>query len=108
MPHTQVEAFKKSVELLTLQPMPAVMLHSWNAEGWYVVGKAKILAFTTENQTAPPRVVVDMFSEIEKVPVVATLTVSGRDVCLGFCYGPMAALGFEYVNSFVRYSFLTP
>jgi hypothetical protein len=108
MPHKQVEAFKTSVELLTLRPMPVLMLHSWDAEGWYLVGKSKILAFTSENQTAPPRLVVDMFSEIEKLPVVATRTVRGRDVCLGFCYGPMAALGFEYMNSFVRYSFLTP
>lgn len=108
MPYKQVEAFKKSVELLTQQRAPTPMLHAWNAEGWYVVGESKILTFTTENKIKPPHLVVDMFTEIEKQPMVATPTAIGRDVCFGFCYGPLAALGFEYMNSLGRYSFLTP
>jgi hypothetical protein len=108
MPYKQVEAFRKSIELWARPTAPALVLHSWNAEGWYVVGESKILAFTSENKMAAPNLVVDMFSEIDELPVVATWTLSDRDVCLGFCYGPMAALGFKYVNSFARYSYLTP
>lgn len=108
MAHKQVEAYKKSIELLTQRRAPTPMLHAWNAEGWYVVGESKILMFTTENKIRPPRVVVDMFNEIEKQPIVVTRTVIGRDICFGFCYGPLAALGFDYLNSFNRYSFLTP
>ena len=108
MSHKQVEAFQKSVELLTQRRAPAPMLHAWNAAGWYVVGQSKILAYTTENKMKPPQLVVDIFNEIENRPMVATPTAIGRDVCFGFCYGPLAALGFDYMNSFRRYSFLTP
>jgi hypothetical protein len=98
----QLEAFKKSVELLTQRLTPTPMLHSWNADGWYVVGESKILAFTTDNKMGPPLLVEDMFTEIEKQPMIATQTAIGRDVCFGFCYGPLAALGFKYMNSFGR------
>jgi hypothetical protein len=100
MPYERVKTFRKSAQLWKLRTGPAQLLHSWNAEGWYVVDDSKILAFTTENKTAPPQVVVDMFSEMDKLPAVAKWTASGRDVCFGFCYGPMAALGFEFANSF--------
>ena len=102
MSYEQVEAFRTSTDFWRLQTAPAASLHSWNAEGWYAVSDSKILAFTTENRTAPPQLVVDVFSEIDKLPVDAKWTASGRDVCFGFCYGPLAALGFKFANGFPR------
>jgi hypothetical protein len=108
MPYKQVEAFRRSAEVWKLRMASVPSLHSWNAEGWYVVSGSKIVAFTSENKTVPPSLVVDTFSEIERLPLLATRTVTDRDVCLGFCYGPLAALGFKYSNSFVSYPYLTP
>jgi hypothetical protein len=56
--------------------------------------------FTTENKTAPPQLVVDMFSEIDELLMDRVWTERLRDVCFGFCYGPLAALGFRFANSF--------
>jgi hypothetical protein len=108
IPYKEVEAFRRSAEVWKLQMASVASLHSWNAEGWYVVDGSKVLAFTSENKASPPNLVVDMFSKIERLPRFATRTVTGRDVCLGFCYGPLAALGFKYSNSFVSYPYLTP
>jgi hypothetical protein len=102
MPYEQVETFRTSAELWRLRTAPAFLLHTWNAEGWFAVSDSQILAFTTENKTAPPQLVVEMFSEIDKLPVDAKWTESGRDVCFGFCYGPLSALGFKFANSFPR------
>jgi len=100
IPYEQVETFRTLAELWKLRTAPAQLLHSWNAEGWYAVSDAKILAFTTENKAALPQLVVDMFSELNKLPAEAKWTEHLRDICLGFCYGPVAALGFRFANSF--------
>jgi hypothetical protein len=100
MRYEEVETFRKSAQLWKLRTAPPHLLHSWNAEGGYVFDDSKILAFTSENNTVPPRLVVDMFSELIKLPEVRKWTAIGRDVCLGFCYGPLAALGFKFANSF--------
>jgi hypothetical protein len=73
-------------------------LRSWQAEGWYVRAGRSILAFTSENGLQPPTDVVELFGEIEKLPTDAPYENLERDVCLGFCYDPVAALGFEYAN----------
>jgi hypothetical protein len=108
IPYKEVEAFRRSAEVWKLRMVSVPSLHSWNAAGWYVVGQSKILAYSTENKMEPPQLIVDMFNEIENQPMVATPTVIGRDVCFGFCYGPLAALGFKYSNSFVSHPYLTP
>lgn len=85
----------RSPELWKLQtPLPAV-LRSWNAEGWYVILKdSRVLAFTSELGTAPPREVVELFGELDALPERWQKRDARRDVCLGFCYDPIAALGF--------------
>ena len=76
---------------------------SWNAEGWYVVLKdSRLLAFTTEYGTAPPEEVTRLFSEFEKQPVAEQRPIAARDVCLGFCYDPIAGLGFSIVDQRTR------
>jgi hypothetical protein len=87
-----VGAFAQLSELRELHTPPAKALHSWNADGWYVVLRDSApLAFTSENQTAPPQRVTDLFREIEKLPA-AERPSPIQDVCLGFCYDPVARL----------------
>jgi hypothetical protein len=69
-------------------------LRSWNAEGWYVVlNNTHLLAFTTESGTRPPEEVTQLFQLLESLPRREERPSAIRDVCLGFCYGPLAALG---------------
>jgi hypothetical protein len=102
MPQTAYEhaaAFVKSPELWKLHTRPVEAVRSWNAEGWYVVLKdSQLFTFTSEYRTAPPREVTDLFYEVEKLPAEEEGPRPVRDVCLGFCYGPVAALGFQYSN----------
>jgi hypothetical protein len=102
MPQTtreHVAALLGSPELWRLHTAPAKHLWSWNAEGWYVVLKdTRLLAFTSEYRTEPPTGVTDPFREIEKLPGREQRSWSVQDVCLGLCYGPVAALGFQFSN----------
>jgi hypothetical protein len=92
----QARTFVQSPELWKLQTPPPRALRSWNAEGWYVVLKdSRLLAFTSEYRTTPPKEVTDLFYEIEKLPASSIWPFPVRDVCLGFCYDPVAGLGFS-------------
>ncbi len=74
-------------------------LRSWNAEGWYVVLKdSRMLSSTSENALPVPRIVTELFYELEKLPADHESPVVIRDVCLGFCYDPVAALGFTVLK----------
>jgi hypothetical protein len=91
----RARTFVQSPALSELRTPPARALRSWNAEGWYVVLKeSKLLAFTTEYGTAPPKEVTELFHQIENLPLREGSPLAIRDVCIGFCYDPLAALGF--------------
>jgi hypothetical protein len=91
----RAHAFVQSPALWELRTPPARTLRSWNAEGWYVVLKdSRLLAFTSEYGTAPPKEVTELFHQIENLPIREESLFAVRDVCLGFCYDPLAALGF--------------
>jgi hypothetical protein len=91
----RARTFVQSPALLEVRTPPARALRSWNAEGWYVVLKdSRLLAFTREYGTAPPKEVTELFREIENLPLREGRALAVRDVCLGFCYDPLAALGF--------------
>jgi len=93
----------QSPELWKLRTPPPITLRSWNAEGWYVVLKdSRLLAFTSEYGTTPPRQMMDVFHELEKLPVSLERLSAVRDVCLGFCYDPVAALGFSILQQRTR------
>ena len=95
----RVRALVDSSQLWKVRTPPAVPLRRWNAEGWYVLIKDRqLLAFTTEYRTVPLPEIEDMFHEIENLPVPKERTWAAQDVCLGFCYGSVAALGFKYPN----------
>jgi hypothetical protein len=84
--------------LSKLRTPPPVPLRSWNAEGWYVslVG-LPLFAFTSEYRTRPPFEIKDMLEQIERLSGTQRSS-QVEDVCLGFCYDPVAALGFWYSN----------
>ena len=92
----RIRPFVQSTGLWKLHtPVPGV-LWSWNAEGWYVVLQdTRLLAFTSEYRTTPPKEITDLFQEMEKLPASQEDAFVLRDVCLGFCYDPVAALGFS-------------
>jgi hypothetical protein len=99
----RAQTFVRSPELRKLHTAPAIALRSWNAEGWYVVLKnSRLLAFTSEYRTTPPQEVADLFHEIERLPARESWPVAMRDVCLGFCYDPVAALGVAVLQQRAR------
>jgi hypothetical protein len=99
MPYQRVITFAQSSELWRPHTPPAKALWSWNAEGWYVVLRdSRLLAFTSEYGKAPPQKVTDLFYEIEKLLASEEQTFAVRDACLGFCYDPVAALGFSILQ----------
>jgi len=90
-----MHAFVQSAQQWKLRtPLPKA-LRSWNAEGWYIVVEdSRLISFSTEYGTAPPEEVTSLFQDLESVPAKERLFVQ-RDVCLGFCYDPLAGLGFS-------------
>jgi hypothetical protein len=89
----------QSTQLQDMRTAPAVALRSRNAEGWYVlIGHSRVLAFTTEYETQPPREVVDLFHELESVIPAGKELRRVNDICMGFCYDPLAGLGLENMN----------
>jgi hypothetical protein len=87
-----------------LRTQPPKVLRAWNAEGWYIRSpRSGLLAFTSEYGTAPPKELVELFHEMHAV----VRTDKGRrysmkDVCLGFCYDPLAGLGIRFENQRCR------
>lgn len=99
----RVRAFVQSPALWELRTLPPRVLRPWNAEGWYVVLKdSRLLAFTTEYGTTPPKEVTELFDQIENLPFRDAGALAVRDVCLGFCYDPVAALGFADLRQRTR------
>lgn len=93
--YARVRALVQSPDLWNMRTAAPKPLRSWNAEGWYVVLKdSRLLAFTTQLGTTPPETITDLFRELEKLPASEQRISAIRDVCLGFCYDPVAALGF--------------
>jgi len=99
----RARAFAQWPALWSSQTRPATPLRSWNAEGWYVVLKdSRLLTFTSEQGTSPPKEVTDWFHQIESLPLRDEHQFALRDVCLGFCYDPVAALGFAVLPQRIR------
>ena len=92
---TLVQSFKSQ----NIQTLRAKKLTAWNAEGWYIMGIGRsVLAFTSEYGTEPPREIVALFQELDNAPATEGPGSDVKDVCLGFCYDPLAALGFASIN----------
>lgn len=95
----RARALVRSPELRRLRTPYPTILRSWNAKGWYVVLKdSQAFAFTSENGRTPPPEVIDLFGELEQLPTSHERRFPVRDVCLGFCYDPVAALGLSVLR----------
>jgi hypothetical protein len=94
----RVRMLAQSPQLRELCTAPAVALRNTNAEGWYVRTGYKVLAFTSEYGTKPPREVVDLFHDLESVAPAEKQLRTVNDICMGFCYDPLAGLGLENLN----------
>jgi hypothetical protein len=102
---THVQVLTHSPQIKNLHTPPAIALRSWKAEGWYMLTRQGIFAFTTEYGTKPPQELVDLFRDLQSLAPQQTRAVivrNVRDVCLGFCYDPLAGLGIRYINNRCR------
>jgi hypothetical protein len=81
---------------------PAVALRKDNAEGWYIRTTHGVLAYSTEYGTEPPIEIVDLFHDLESFVPSETKMRTVSDICLGFCYDPLAGMGVEYFNDRCR------
>ncbi len=92
-------ALLNSPQLQQLPRSSAEPLRKWEGEGWYVRLKgSRISAFTSENGMTPPAGIVAFFREVQDLPTTEQAGDEIKDVCLGFCYDPVAGLGKIYVN----------
>lgn len=99
----RVSSVALSPELSGLHTKPAKPLRAWDAEGWYVRSSywpsSDVLAFSSEYRTAPPPGIVALFNQIGPMAEKESWTSHPMaDVCLGFCYDPLAGLGIRYMN----------
>lgn len=87
---------------------PIRPLRSWNAEGWYVTGgKFGFVSYTTENGRTPPPEIVALFHRFEAAAPPLQPGSQLKDVCLGFCFDPLAAMGRLYSNHRCFYDGMT-
>ncbi len=93
-----VRKLAQSTQLRDMLTAPAVGLRNRDAEGWYVRTGYKVLAFTSEYGTEPTKDVVDLFNELESVVPTEKELTTINDICMGFCYDPLAGLGLENLN----------
>jgi hypothetical protein len=77
-------------------------VRAWNADEWYLIGENIGLHAYTAGTTPPPEV-VELFHDLENLPRSREYSSELRDVCLGFCYDPLAGLGYLYANHRCRY-----
>jgi hypothetical protein len=95
----RVRAIVQSADYVKTKSDAAKPLRAWNGEGWYFyVQGSGVNAYTTDKESTPPQAIIDLFRDLEDAPRSAETTQERKDVCLGFCYDPVAGLGFLYSN----------
>jgi hypothetical protein len=72
-------------------------LRAWNDEGWYLLGENIPFRAYTAGATPPPEILA-LFHDIESLPRQPESASDLKDICLGFCYDPLAGLGRIYAN----------
>jgi len=68
-------------------------LRDWNDEGWYVMIHGNKFEFTKRKSLSPPTQLTALFEELQNVVPDREEQFDEKDICLGFCYDPQAALG---------------
>jgi hypothetical protein len=76
----------------TLRP-----IRDWNADRWYLTGE-NIGLREYSDESLPPTEIVALFHDLENLPRSREFVSESRDVCLGFCYDPLAGLGRLFAN----------
>ena len=72
---------------------------NWNADRWYFSGGGIGLRdYDASSGSTPPQAVVDLFRELDAAPRYSEAHSELKDVCLGFCYDPLSAMGWLYSN----------
>ena len=80
-------------------------LRAWNADVWYLYTNGSGLQiYSGENGSVPPPELVSLFQDIENSPRKPDVLRSElNDVCLGFCYDPLSAMGYLFANHRCHY-----
>jgi len=74
-------------------------VREWKADHWYVYveGSGRKI-YSVAKGSPPPQEFVDLFDDLNNVALVTKSKSELRDVCLGFCYDPLSAMGLLYAN----------
>ncbi len=95
----RIMALIQSSKALKSDRKPIKPLRRWNDEAWYLTGEdLGLQAYTRENQSAIPQEVLGLFDDIATLPRTQETSIDRKDVCLGFCYDGLSALGALYAN----------
>jgi hypothetical protein len=74
-------------------------IRAWNADAWYVSEQhSGLQIYGIDGRPTPPETIVALFSDLEKIPHSSSYGWQLRDVCLGFCYDPLSAMGALFWN----------
>ena len=72
---------------------------NWNADRWYFSGQGfGLRVYGGSGGSNPPQEVIDLYRELDGTPRTSKTHSELKDVCLGFCYDPLSAMGWLYSN----------
>jgi len=72
---------------------PVKPLWAWQSERWYISGRSGLRVYPS-----PPAGVVELFTDLENLPRSSRGQWELKDVCLGFCFDPLPAMGLLFAN----------
>jgi len=101
LPKTLVERIQAMVESHHEKGQQDVVgpIWNWNADRWYFSGQGfGLRVYGASNGSNPPEEIVDLFRELDGAPRYSETHSELKDVCLGFCYDPLSAMGWLYAN----------
>jgi hypothetical protein len=73
-------------------------VRDWNADNWYLHLQGGVKIYGTSNGSRPPQEIVDLFHDLQALPHSGRSNSELRDVCFGFCYDPLSAMGYLFAN----------
>lgn len=73
-------------------------VRDWNADDWYVNMRGGVKVYGTSSGSQPPQEIVALFHDLQQLPRSPQTSTELRDICLGFCYDPLSAMGYLYAN----------
>ena len=95
---SEVRNLAASPVIKTLHTADLEPIRAWRSEGWYVRTGRKFLAFPSQYGTEPPKQAVDLFEALINATHPDKPLPDEKDICFGFCYDPLAGLGFDTLN----------